>query len=149
MNNIFNFSIVSSFLGLWISTHVPESFELILGFILIFTFGMIHGSNDLLIVKKLLKNIKHYSKFTLLIAYLFIVSLAILVFYLIPSLAMILFVLFSAYHFGEQHWEENLMSIQNIQLIQDPLYCPMGYIYHHHHIVLNMPFPFSYGGILP
>ena len=56
MNNIFNFSIVSSFLGLWISTHVPESFELILGFILIFTFGMIHGSNDLLIVKKLLKN---------------------------------------------------------------------------------------------
>jgi Brp/Blh family beta-carotene 15,15'-monooxygenase len=113
MNNIFNFSIVSSFLGLWISTHVPESFELILGFILIFTFGMIHGSNDLLIVKKLLKNIKHYSKFTLLIAYLFIVSLAILVFYLIPSLAMILFVCFSAYHFGEQHWEHLLSKMNN------------------------------------
>ena len=111
MNNIFNFSIVSSFLGLWISTHVPESFELILGFILIFTFGMIHGSNDLLIVKKLLKNKKHYSKFTLLIAYLFIVSIAILVFYLIPSLAMILFVLFSAYHFGEQHWDHRFFKL--------------------------------------
>ena len=74
MKNIFNFSIVSSFLGLWITTHVPESFELILGFILIFTFGMIHGSNDLLIVNKILKNIKHYSKFTLLAAYLLIVS---------------------------------------------------------------------------
>ena len=111
MNNIFNFSIVSSFLGLWISTHVPESFELILGFTLIFTFGMIHGSNDLLIINKLLKNIKHYSKFTLLIAYLFIVSIAILVFYLIPSLAMILFVLFSAYHFGEQHWDHRFSKL--------------------------------------
>ena len=56
MKNVFNFSIVSSFLGLWISTHLPESFELFLGFVLIFTFGMIHGSNDLLIVNKFLKN---------------------------------------------------------------------------------------------
>jgi len=111
MSNIFNFSIVSSFLGLWITTHVPEGFELILGFILIFTFGMIHGSNDLLIVNKLLKNIKHYSKFTLLIAYLFIVSIAILIFYWMPSLAMILFVLFSAYHFGEQHWDHRFSKL--------------------------------------
>ena len=63
MNNIFNFSIVSSFLGLWISTHVPESFELILGFTLIFTFGMIHGSNDLLIINKLLKNMRKGNKY--------------------------------------------------------------------------------------
>ena len=53
MNNIFKFSIVTSFLGLWITTHVPENFELALGFILIFTFGMIHGSNDLLIMNKI------------------------------------------------------------------------------------------------
>ena len=111
MKNIFNFSIVSSFLGLWITTHVPESFELILGFILIFTFGMIHGSNDLLIVNKILKNVKHYSKFTLLVAYLLIVSVAILVFYLMPSLAMILFMLFSAYHFGEQHWDHRFSKL--------------------------------------
>ena len=105
MNNIFNFSIVASFLGLWITTHVPESFELILGFVLIFTFGMIHGSNDLLIVNKILNDFKQYPKTTLLIAYLFIVSIAVLFFYWMPSLAMILFILFSAYHFGEQHWE--------------------------------------------
>jgi Brp/Blh family beta-carotene 15,15'-monooxygenase len=105
MNNIFNFSIVSSFLGLWITTHVPEGFELILGFILIFTFGMIHGSNDLLIVNKILNNTKQYPKTTLLIAYLFIVSIAVLFFYWMPSVAMILFILFSAYHFGEQHWD--------------------------------------------
>jgi len=114
MKNIFNFSIVSSFLGLWITTHVPESFELILGFILIFTFGMIHGSNDLLIVNKILKNIKHYSKFTLLVAYLLVVSIAILIFYCAPALAMILFILFSAYHFGEQHWDHRFSKSNTI-----------------------------------
>jgi len=114
MNNIFNFSIVSSFLGLWITTHVPEGFELILGFILIFTFGMIHGSNDLLIVNKLLKNIKHYSKLTLLIAYLFIVSIVILIFYWVPALAMVLFIVFSAYHFGEQHWDHRFSRLNTL-----------------------------------
>ena len=113
MNNIFKFSIVTSFLGLWITTHVPENFELVLGFILIFTFGMIHGSNDLLIINKILEKSKYYSKFSILIAYLLIVSLAILVFYLLPALALSLFVLFSAYHFGEQHWEHSFIKCNN------------------------------------
>ncbi|MDG1394844.1 MAG: Brp/Blh family beta-carotene 15,15'-dioxygenase [Flavobacteriaceae bacterium] len=115
MKNVFNFSIVSSFIGLWITTHVPESFELILGFILIFTFGMVHGSNDLLIVKKLLINTTQYSKFTLLTAYLFVVSFAILIFYWAPALAMILFMLFSAYHFGEQHWEHRFSKLNSFR----------------------------------
>ena len=114
MNNIFKFSIVTSFLGLWITTHVPENFELVLGFILIFTFGMIHGSNDLLIINKILEKSKYYSKFSILIAYLLIVSLAILVFYLLPALALSLFVLFSAYHFGEQHWEHSFIKCNNL-----------------------------------
>lgn len=107
MSNIFRFSIVTSFLGLWITTHVPESFELVFGFILIFTFGMIHGSNDLLIIDKILEKSKYYSKLSVLTAYLLIVSLAILIFYWAPTLALLLFVLFSAYHFGEQHWEHS------------------------------------------
>ena len=114
MNVIFKFSIVSSFLGLWITTHVPESFELVFGFILIFTFGMIHGSNDLLIINKILEKSKYYSKFSILTAYLLIVSLAILIFYLIPALALSLFVLFSAYHFGEQHWELSFARLNKI-----------------------------------
>ena len=114
MNNIFKFSIVTSFLGLWITTHVPESFELVFGFILIFTFGMIHGSNDLLIINKILEKSKYYSKFSILTAYLLIVSLAILIFYLIPALALSLFVLFSAYHFGEQHWELSFARLNKI-----------------------------------
>ena len=114
MNNIFKFSIVTSFLGLWITTHVPESFELIFGFILIFTFGMIHGSNDLLIINKILEKSKYYSKLSVLTAYLLIVSFAILIFYWTPALALSLFVLFSAYHFGEQHWEHSLSKLNKI-----------------------------------
>jgi Brp/Blh family beta-carotene 15,15'-monooxygenase len=113
MNNIFKFSIVTSFLGLWIATHIPEKFELILGFILIFSFGMIHGSNDLLIINKILEKSKYYSKFNILAAYLMIVSLAILIFYMAPILALSMFVIFSAYHFGEQHWEKSFIKSNN------------------------------------
>ena len=113
MNNIFKFSIVTSILGLWIATHIPEKFELILGFILIFSFGMIHGSNDLLIINKILEKSKYYSKFNILVAYLMIVSLAILIFYMAPILALSMFVIFSAYHFGEQHWEKSFIKSNN------------------------------------
>jgi Brp/Blh family beta-carotene 15,15'-monooxygenase len=139
MKNIFNFSIVTSFLGLWVNTHVPESFELILGFILIFTFGMIHGSNDLLIVNKILKNIKHYSKFALLTAYLFIVSIAILIFYWAPSLAMILFIIFSAYHFGEQHWDHRFSTYKT--LLKSSFYFSYGML------ILFMLFNFNDTGV--
>jgi Brp/Blh family beta-carotene 15,15'-monooxygenase len=139
MKNIFNFSIVTSFLGLWVNTHVPESFELILGFILIFTFGMIHGSNDLLIVNKILKNIKHYSKFALLTAYLFIVSIAILIFYWAPSLAMILFIIFSAYHFGEQHWDHRFSTSKT--LLKSSFYFSYGML------ILFMLFNFNDTGV--
>ena len=112
MKLIYSFSIVSSFVGLWITSLLPESFELILGFILIFTFGMIHGSNDLMIVNRL-SNSNNSKFFSILLTYLFVVSSAILIFYLVPVLALSLFVLFSAYHFGEQHWEETLYGFNS------------------------------------
>lgn len=113
MKKIYRFSIVSSFLGLWITTLFPEDIELFLGFFLIFTFGMIHGSNDILIVNKLLK--KSQSNFIKILAtYLLVVSVAVLIFYWLPAIALVLFVGFSAYHFGEQHWEESLVNTHNI-----------------------------------
>ena len=89
-----------------------ESFELILGFILIFTFGMIHGSNDLMILNRM-SDSKNNRLFSILLTYLFVVSSAVLIFYLVPFLALSLFVLFSAYHFGEQHWEETLYGFSS------------------------------------
>ena len=112
MKKIYRFSIVSSFLGLWITSLLPESFELTLGFLLIFTFGMIHGSNDILIISQIKKD-SNYNFYKVLLTYLTIVSLAVFVFYFVPILALILFVCFSAYHFGEQHWEHLLYKMNN------------------------------------
>ena len=97
-------------MGLWITSLLPETFELFLGFILIFTFGMVHGSNDIMIVDKLSKK-TNSTFFIILSTYLMVVPAAILIFYFIPVLALILFILFSAYHFGEQHWEEVLSNL--------------------------------------
>ena len=113
MKKNYRFSIVSSFLGLWITTLFPEDFELILGFFLIFTFGMIHGSNDILIINTLTKNSNfHFLK--ILLTYLLVVCGAVLIFYWIPILALVLFICFSAYHFGEQHWQESLITIKKL-----------------------------------
>ena len=112
MKIIYGFSIVSSFFGLWITSLLPKSFELVLGFILIFSFGMIHGSNDILIIKRL-SNAPKKNFVKVLLSYLFVVSLAIIVFYFVPELALLLFVLFSSYHFGEQHWENKMNNLND------------------------------------
>ena len=110
MKKIYGFSIVSSFFGLWITSLLPENIELTLGFLLIFTFGMIHGSNDILIINQI-KKYSDYNMFKVLLTYLMVVSLAVLIFYFTPILALILFICFSSYHFGEQHWEGLLLKL--------------------------------------
>ncbi len=110
MKKIYRFSIVSSFLSLWITSLLPESIELTLGFLLIFTFGMIHGSNDILIINQIKKH-SDRGLFKVLLTYLMVVSSAVLVFYFTPILALVLFISFSSYHFGEQHWEELLSKL--------------------------------------
>ena len=110
MKKIYKFSIVSSFLSLWITSLLPESIELTLGFLLIFTFGMIHGSNDILIINQIKKHSER-GLFKVLLTYLMVVSSAVLIFYFTPILALILFISFSSYHFGEQHWEELLSKL--------------------------------------
>ncbi len=110
MKIIYGFSIVSSFFGLWITSLLPRSLELVLGFVLIFSFGMIHGSNDILIIKRL-SNAPKDNFVKVLLTYLFVVSLAIIFFYFVPELALLFFVLFSSYHFGEQHWENKMNNL--------------------------------------
>jgi Brp/Blh family beta-carotene 15,15'-monooxygenase len=71
---------------------------------------MVHGSNDIMIVDKLSKK-TNSTFFKTISTYLVVVTAAILIFYFIPVLALLLFILFSAYHFGEQHWEEVLSNL--------------------------------------
>ena len=69
----------------------------------ILTFGILHGANDLKILAK--KNIysNSFLALPLWLVYIGIVFLGLFVFYFIPAIALLIFVLVSCYHFGEQH----------------------------------------------
>jgi len=74
-----------------------------LPFCLILTFGLIHGANDIKLIEKV-EIFKKANFFIVLIYYILFILLTVFFFYFIPAVALVLFVLFSAYHFGEQHW---------------------------------------------
>ena len=75
----------------------------LIAFLGIFSFGILHGANDLKIIDKNFgKNQKKIKGFFFL-SYLLVVILGIGIFYWIPGIALIFFVLVSCYHFGEQH----------------------------------------------
>ena len=91
------------FIGL--SYLLPVIYQDILGFILILSIGVIHGANDLLIIKKYTRKSSLKSQISYFLYYLGLVFLGFVFFYLFPSIALLSFVLVSIYHFGEQHWE--------------------------------------------
>jgi len=104
MQKNINLSILLSFFGLWLTSFLKNEVQVFVGFILILSVGVAHGANDLLLIKKI--NGENSSKYwRLLVNYIFIVLIAILLFNLIPWLAMLLFIIVSSYHFGEQHWD--------------------------------------------
>ncbi len=110
MKEIYNIAIIMSFVGLWITSIVPKEFEEIFGFMLIFSFGILHGSNDLFLIKNIVDKKDTYPFLKVLAVYVLTVVAAIIVFYFIPLLAFSLFMIFSAFHFGEQHWETKLLD---------------------------------------
>lgn len=100
-----NAMMVTTFFFLWLAIFFGESVEETFAFTLIFSFGILHGANDLEILRrKGLPNSKVKSGWKILIAYIGFVTLSALLFYLLPLLALLVFIAFSAYHFGEQHW---------------------------------------------
>jgi Brp/Blh family beta-carotene 15,15'-monooxygenase len=81
----------------------------------VLSVGILHGANDLEILSKKFKGSLNHLYFRFLILYLMVVLLGAAFFFIIPSFALILFVIFSSYHFGEQHWGERLsMNYPNL-----------------------------------
>ena len=105
-----NFAIIASFFGLWIDSFFKTDFQIYLGFILIFSFGILHGANDLLLIESINKEKKSNFFYKILIYYILVVIIGGLLFYFVPTLALISFIIVSGYHFGEQQWQ-NLDSI--------------------------------------
>ena len=89
------------------------SVENYIGLVLILSVGIIHGANDLLIIKNVSGKTSKNNYIKSFILYIFVVFLGILLFYTFPKLAIHLFVLISIFHFGEQYWESKGIAKYN------------------------------------
>jgi Brp/Blh family beta-carotene 15,15'-monooxygenase len=97
-----HFAIVASFFCLWLHSFFTEKTEIIIAFAFIFTIGILHGANDLILIKNS-NNSKNPNSFQKnLIYYIIVVLLGLVLFYFIPILALLLFIIVSAFHFGDQ-----------------------------------------------
>ena len=101
--NNFNskFIIFSTIFCVFLSFIFNEFYLNILAFSGILTFGIIHGANDLLLIKAVSEK---FNFKTQLLFYVIMVGVFFIFFYNIPVLALITFVLLSSYHFGEHQW---------------------------------------------
>jgi Brp/Blh family beta-carotene 15,15'-monooxygenase len=105
-------SILLSFLALWLTSYLSISNQNIIGLCLILSFGILHGANDLIILKKI--NSKSTSFVKLIGLYIFFVFLTILLFYFLPATILLTFIIVSSYHFGEQNWNLKFINIKSI-----------------------------------
>jgi Brp/Blh family beta-carotene 15,15'-monooxygenase len=97
-----HFAIVASFFCLWLNSFFTEKTEIIIAFTLIFTIGILHGANDLVLIKNSKTTKNNFSFLKSLLYYIIVVLSGLLLFYLLPPLALFLFIIVSAFHFGDQ-----------------------------------------------
>lgn len=95
---------------LWLTIQIPANLELALAYTLILTIGIIHGSNDLSLIQLLTRSNRH-SRSLYLIVYLAIIIVMGVLFYILPLLALVVFIAFSCYHFGEQHFASKMQRV--------------------------------------
>lgn len=101
--------VVATFFCLWLSTSFPEVLQSFMAYGLILTFGVLHGANDInLIVKSKSTNTNNQSIKRVLLYYILTVVTILVIFFLYPPIALLLFIVLSGYHFGEQHFENKL-----------------------------------------
>ena len=74
----------------------------------VLTLGILHGANDLEIISKNFKGKSNHLFIKSILIYIAVVLVGVVFFFTLPALALLFFVLFSSYHFGEQHWEGRL-----------------------------------------
>lgn len=101
-----NFKIFFTFLLFWFSIQFGEFVEDIVAYFLVITLGILHGANDLLIISHVKKSKNEFVKN--LVIYLIIILVCILLYFVLPKVAILSFIVISAYHFGEEHFGDRL-----------------------------------------
>jgi Brp/Blh family beta-carotene 15,15'-monooxygenase len=92
---------------------MPEILQVI-ALIGIFSFGILHGSNDLFVLQSLKQKDQQNDFWKALFTYLGVVLGFVVVFYVVPLFALIAFIVISAYHFGEQHFHLQLSDQDSV-----------------------------------
>ena len=105
MSKIIIFRIAVATFFIILSCLFSVNYQDMVGFSLILSVGLIHGANDLLIIKRNTSSDTNFSQIKSFIKYIGIVLAGLIFFYFFPSFALISFILVSIYHFGEQHIE--------------------------------------------
>ncbi|MDC1464924.1 Brp/Blh family beta-carotene 15,15'-dioxygenase [Polaribacter sp.] len=105
-----------TFFLFWVSIQFGEVVEDFIAYILVISVGILHGANDLLILstkeqkdKKLIKNLS---------IYIGIILLCVVIYWFSSFVAIVLFVVLSAYHFGEEHLSHKI----NVNFVFNAVY---------------------------
>nr|WP_299343097.1 Brp/Blh family beta-carotene 15,15'-dioxygenase [Allomuricauda sp.] len=103
--------IVFTVFALWFSVYFSERVETILSYVLILSFGVLHGANDIHLIWSTYNNENlQISRNKVIALYLSVVLAILVLFSFSPLLAFTFFILISGYHFGEQHWEKSFIA---------------------------------------
>ena len=105
-----NYSIVVSFFLLWLSAFISEQQQFLLGLVFILSFGILHGSNDIFLIQKTENLSVTRSYLKIITLYILFIIINLLAFFYLPAVILLIFIIFSAYHFGEQHWTNSRIS---------------------------------------
>lgn len=104
----FNFSHFITLFCVFLVLFIPEKWQNIISILGILSFGILHGANDLKILSKNGTQKSTFLDLPFWVIYIGVVFLGISIFYFIPGIALLTFVLVSCYHFGEQHWHKKI-----------------------------------------
>jgi Brp/Blh family beta-carotene 15,15'-monooxygenase len=107
-NKIYQITIILTILLILLGFSLNSSFTDLTALFFILTAGIIHGANDIRLLQKKYQNTQFNFFIMLLILYVFVVVAGAILFFYVPSAALIFFILFSSFHFGQQHWSSYL-----------------------------------------
>jgi len=105
-----SFATIATLFSLWLTVFLNSNHEEALGYFLILSVGILHGANDLKLLNKTLSVSRSIKPKVLLRNYIILVLLVGASFFVFPSVALLVFILMSAYHFGEQHWHHKFQG---------------------------------------
>lgn len=101
-----DFKIIFTVFLFWFSIQFGSIVEDSIAYILVLSLGIMHGANDLLILKRKEKNNLSFLKS--IIGYFVLIVTCVLTYFVNPFISLLIFIVLSAYHFGEQHLERKI-----------------------------------------